>query len=66
MNLEELRLDCSIKQKKGLHFILASIIIWCAVWIIHLTSLPILTKKFIYILLYCTTYAISLYDFKSY
>ncbi len=32
MNLEELRLDCSIKQKNGLHFILASIIIWCAVW----------------------------------
>ncbi len=45
MNLEELRLDCSIKQKKGLHFILASIIIWCAVWVIHLTSLPILTKN---------------------
>lgn len=45
MNLEELRLDCSIKQKKGLHFILASIIIWCAVWVIHLTSLPILSKN---------------------
>ncbi|EQC1536081.1 DUF7010 family protein [Clostridium botulinum] len=45
MNLEELRLDCSIKQKKGLHFILASIIIWCAVWVIHLTSLPIPTKN---------------------
>ncbi len=45
MNLEELRLDCSIKQKNGLHFILASIIIWCAVWVIHLTSLPILTKN---------------------
>ncbi|EKX78238.1 hypothetical protein C1142_08080 [Clostridium botulinum] len=45
MNLEELRLDCSIKQKKGLHFILASIIIWCAVWVIHLTSLPILIKN---------------------
>ncbi|EPY2278836.1 DUF7010 family protein [Clostridium sporogenes] len=45
MNLEELRLCCSIKQKKGLHFILASIIIWCFVLIIHLTSLPILTKN---------------------
>ena len=45
MNLEELRLDCAIKQKKGLHFILASIIIWCAVLIIHLTSLPISTKN---------------------
>ena len=41
MNLDELRLDCAVKQKKGLHFILASIIIWFAVLIIHLTSLPI-------------------------
>lgn len=48
MNLEELRLDCSIKQKKGLHFILASIIIWCAVWVIHLTSLPILSKIYLH------------------
>ena len=45
MNLEELRLDCAIKQKRGLHFILASIIIWCAVLTIHSTSLPILTKN---------------------
>lgn len=45
MDLEELRLNCAIKQKKGLHFILASIVIWCAVLIIHLTSLPILTKN---------------------
>lgn len=43
MNLEELRLNCAIKQKRGLHFILASIVIWCAVLIIQLTSLPILT-----------------------
>ena len=47
MNLEELRLDCAVKQKKGLHFILASIIIWTAVFIIHLTSLPIITKNFL-------------------
>lgn len=26
MNLEEMRLDCFIKQKKGLHFILVAII----------------------------------------
>ena len=32
-------------QKKGLHFILASIIIWGAVFGIHLSSLPILTKN---------------------
>lgn len=45
MNLEEMRLDCALKQKKGLHFILASIIIWGGVLVIHLTSLPILTKN---------------------
>ncbi len=47
MNLEELRLDCAKKQKKGLHFIIASIIIWCAVLIVHLSDLPILTKNLI-------------------
>lgn len=52
MNLEELRLDCAIKQKKGLHFILASIIIWGAVLILHATSLPILTKN---LLTFCFT-----------
>lgn len=52
MNLEEMRLDCSIKQKKGLHFILASIIIWSAVTGIHFTSLPILTKN---LLTFCFT-----------
>jgi len=52
MKLEELRIDCSIKQKKGLHFILASVIIWIAVFIIHSTSLPILTKN---LLTFCVT-----------
>jgi hypothetical protein len=52
MGLEELRLDCSIKQKKGIHFILASIIIWSAVLVVHLTSLPILTKN---LLTFCCT-----------
>lgn len=46
MNLEELRFDCAMKQRKGLHFILASIVIWCTVLIIHLTPLPILSKNF--------------------
>ncbi|HHT43119.1 MAG TPA: hypothetical protein GX014_06930 [Firmicutes bacterium] len=45
MGLEELRTDCAVKQKKGLHFILASIIIWLLMLIIHVTSLPILTKN---------------------
>lgn len=52
MNLEEMRLDCSIKQKKGLHFLLASIIIWSVVTGIHFTSLPILSKN---LLTFCFT-----------
>ncbi|HKK83676.1 MAG TPA: hypothetical protein VJ958_05545 [Atribacterota bacterium] len=52
MNLEEMRLDCSIKQKKGIHFIPASVIIWSIVTGIHLTSLPILTKN---LLTFCFT-----------
>ncbi|MPW27362.1 hypothetical protein GC105_16480 [Alkalibaculum sp. M08DMB] len=52
MNLEELQLDSAIKQKKGLHFILASIFIWSAVLIVHLTTLPILTKN---LLTFCCT-----------
>lgn len=47
MNLDEMRLDSAIKQKKGLHFILASVIIWTAVLVVHLTSLHILTKNFL-------------------
>lgn len=45
MNLEELRSDCAIKQKKGLHIIMASVIIWIAVLCVHLTALPMLTKN---------------------
>jgi hypothetical protein len=60
MNLEELRMNCAIKQKKGLHFILASIIIWCAVLIIHLTSLPILTKN---LFTFCATAPLVLIAF---
>ena len=45
MNLEELRLDCAVKQKKGLHFIMASVLIWCAVLVVHLMDIPILSKN---------------------
>ncbi len=47
MDLNDLRTDCALKQKKGLHIIMASIIIWIAVLCVHLTQLPILTKNFI-------------------
>jgi hypothetical protein len=52
MNLDEMRLDSVFKQKKGIHFILASIIIWGAVFLVHLTTLPILTKN---LLTFCFT-----------
>ena len=46
MNLEELRIDCAIQQKKGLHFILASVLIWSAVFAVQLMSIDINTKNF--------------------
>lgn len=45
LSLDEMRLDGARKQKKGLHFILASILIWSAVLIVHLSALPILMKN---------------------
>lgn len=52
MTLQELRLDCAKKQRKGLHFIVASVVIWCAVLIVHLSNQPILTKN---LLTFCCT-----------
>lgn len=52
MNLDELRVDCAIKQKKGLHIILASIVIWIAVFCIHVADLTILAKN---LLTFCCT-----------
>lgn len=49
-HLNELRRDCAERQKKGLHFILASVFIWAAVLVVHLTSLPVETKN---ILTFC-------------
>lgn len=47
MNLDQMRLDCSLKQKKGLHFILASVVIWCALIWVHVSTLPVLTKNLV-------------------
>ena len=47
MELNELIKDCSKRQKKGLHFILASIIIWGLIMIVHLTGLTIELKNLI-------------------
>ena len=44
MEFNELIKDCSCRQKKGLHFILASIVIWLLILGVHLTNLPIEQK----------------------
>ncbi|MGB7594320.1 MAG: hypothetical protein WBL80_01995 [Erysipelotrichaceae bacterium] len=45
MNLEELRMDAAIKQKKGLPFILASVLIWTAILCVQLLPIGQLTKN---------------------
>jgi hypothetical protein len=45
MQLSELRKASQISQKKGIHFIIASVIIWTAVFLIHTTSLSIDVKN---------------------
>lgn len=45
MNLKDLKKDCAQKQQKGIHFIIASVVIWIMVLIVQLTDLPMLTKN---------------------
>lgn len=37
--LNDLIIDISLQQKKGLHFILAAVVVWTLIFIIHLVSL---------------------------
>lgn len=43
--LQELRIDNMKKQKRGLHFIMASVFIWAVILIIQLSVLPVVTKN---------------------
>lgn len=53
MNLDELRIDIAKRGKKGLHFIIASVLIWCAVLVVSLLPIEdILTKN---LLTFCFT-----------
>lgn len=53
MNLDELRIDIAKRGKKGVHFIIASVLIWCAVLVISLLPIEdILTKN---LLTFCFT-----------
>lgn len=53
MNLDELRIDISKRAKKGLSFILASIIIWCAILIVWLLPIEDISTK--NLLTFCCT-----------
>ena len=53
MNLDQLRMDIAKRSKKGLHFIIASVIIWCAVLVVWLLPIEnIITKN---LLTFCFT-----------
>lgn len=47
MDLNDLRRDSVIRQKRGVHFIVASIVIWLLLLVIQSTGLPILTQNFL-------------------
>ena len=50
--LEQTRTACARGQKRGLHFIMASVIIWALVAVVHFTNLPIVMKN---LLTFCCT-----------
>ena len=50
--LEKTKQACARVQKRGLHFIMASVIIWAMVAVVHFTKLPIETKN---LLTFCCT-----------
>lgn len=45
MTIDELIKDCSHRQKKGLHFIMASVVIWALILGIHLSGMNIELKN---------------------
>ena len=47
MELDELREDCARRQKKGLHFIVASVVIWGLILVVYLTGLTIEQKNLV-------------------
>ena len=43
--VRKLRIDCAVRQKKGLHFIVSSVIVWLGIIAIHASSLEIESKN---------------------
>lgn len=52
MTVDELRRDLSKRAKRGLHFIIASVFIWCAILVITLLPIDAITKN---LLTFCIT-----------
>lgn len=52
MELNELIKDLALRQKKGLHFIMASVVIWSGVLAVYLTNLGMVHKN---MLAFCCT-----------
>lgn len=50
MNLEELRDSIVIEQKKGLPFIMTSVVIWSLITIVSLLDIPVMTGN---LLVFC-------------
>ena len=45
MNLEELRQDIMSQQKKGLPYIIGSVVIWILIAIVSALDLPVMTRN---------------------
>lgn len=45
MDLQELKADIIVNQKKGLPFIMSSIIVWLLIWIVTSLEIPIALKN---------------------
>lgn len=43
--MDELRDDCALKQKRGIHFIIASVMIWAGITAVHLSPMNIMAKN---------------------
>ncbi|MCR4939291.1 MAG: hypothetical protein K5930_04175 [Treponemataceae bacterium] len=50
MSLDELRDDITVSQKKGLPFIITSVIIWLLIAVVTLLKLPVMTRN---LLVFC-------------
>ena len=52
MEIQQLQADAALKQKKGLHFILSSVLIWVLVFLVTLSGWPILRQN---LFIFCLT-----------